>query len=182
MRTSRRLIPLHLLTDHRLDALAALVAAGNTSSASRRTARGCSSRSCATPTRSTRRAILRRDQRRRGSEGGRARQGACECAERQVRAGEDAGRVRRRGEGTRRCEIEQRAPEVTVGKGDAPAPKVINIMAALKQSVEAKRRARDASALANDPRRTPARVQRRDPGSDMGLPAEPGPRHGQIAL
>jgi non-homologous end joining protein Ku len=45
------------------------------------------------------------------------------------------------------AKVEQRAPKVTVGKGDAPAPKVINIMAALKQSVEAKGRAKVRAAV-----------------------------------
>ena len=43
------------------------------------------------------------------------------------------------------AKIEQRMPEITLGRNDQPAPKVINIMAALKKSVEAKgKNVRDA--------------------------------------
>jgi non-homologous end joining protein Ku len=45
------------------------------------------------------------------------------------------------------AKVEQRAPEITVGKGDKPPPKVINIMAALKQSIEAKGRAKVRDAV-----------------------------------
>jgi DNA end-binding protein Ku len=46
-----------------------------------------------------------------------------------------------------KAQVEQRAPEMVVGKGGQPAPKVINIMAALKQSVEGKGRAKVRDAV-----------------------------------
>jgi DNA end-binding protein Ku len=46
-----------------------------------------------------------------------------------------------------RAKIEQRAPEVTIEPEGKPAPEVINIMAALKQSIEAKSRAKVRDAV-----------------------------------
>ena len=46
-----------------------------------------------------------------------------------------------------RAKIEQRAPEVTIAEKGKPAPQVINIMAALKESVQAKGRAKVRSAV-----------------------------------
>ena len=68
------------------------------------------------------------------------------------------------------AKVEQRPPEVAPAP-DGKAPKVINIMAALKQSVEAKGRAKvreavrkrggKAPATASAPKRKPTRDQRR---------------------
>ena len=46
-----------------------------------------------------------------------------------------------------RAKVEQRAPEVTIEKKGKPAPQVINIMDALKKSVQAKGRTKVASSV-----------------------------------
>jgi DNA end-binding protein Ku len=46
------------------------------------------------------------------------------------------------------AKIEQRAPVITVAAEDKPAPQVINIMAALKESMQAKGRSRLKQAVA----------------------------------
>ena len=46
-----------------------------------------------------------------------------------------------------RAKVEQRAPEVTIEKEGKPAPQVINIMDALKKSVQAKGRTKVTSSV-----------------------------------
>jgi DNA end-binding protein Ku len=70
------------------------------------------------------------------------------------------------------AKIEQRAPEVTVGKRDEPAPKVINIMAALKQSVEAKGRTKVRDAV----RKRAGKGSPKEAGPRTTARPRPGPR------
>ena len=46
-----------------------------------------------------------------------------------------------------RAKIEQRAPEVTIEKEGKPAPQVINIMDALKKSIQAKGRTKVTASV-----------------------------------
>jgi DNA end-binding protein Ku len=55
-----------------------------------------------------------------------------------------------------RAKVEQRAPEVTIAKEGAPAPQVINIMDALKKSIQAKGRTKVRNAV---PKRMGKEVQ-----------------------
>ena len=67
-----------------------------------------------------------------------------------------------------RAKVEQRAPEVTIEKEGKPAPQVINIMDALKKSVQAKGRTKVRNAV---PKRMGKGTPKQEP---MALPRQRG--------
>ncbi len=59
------------------------------------------------------------------------------------RAGDLAGSLCRGVQGAGRRQVEQRAPEITAAEGEKPTPTVIDIMAALKESMQARGKVRE---------------------------------------